>query len=60
MIRISIAGDSLTDIGPGSWPIHFSELIEGKKYAGKEIEVGNFGRSGSTCSEAFETNKDYM
>lgn len=60
MIRLSIAGDSLTDIGPGSWPIFFEELTKDKKFAGKEIEVGNFGRSGSTCSKAFETNKDYM
>lgn len=59
-IRVSFAGDSITDIGPGSFPIFLEEMVKGKKYAGKEIEIANFGRSGSCCSPAHEENKDYQ
>lgn len=42
-----------------SWPLRLDEMVKGKKYGGKEIEIGNFGRGGASISEGFEDNKDF-
>jgi len=54
MTRLSIAGDSLSDLVNFSWPIRMEEFLQGKKIGGKEIEIVNFGRGGAIISASPE------